>query len=369
MKIGLGLLQILALTCLLAPARATEADPEIMLGQMLMLGFRGERAGEGDLPLVMELIRQGRLGGVILFDRDSSSGGGPRNIRSREQLRALCAELNRVAPMPLFIAVDQEGGLVQRLKPAQGFRGLPSASEMGRLSAEEVFKLAAGQGLEMAEIGLNLNFAPVIDLDLNPKSPAIGALGRSFGVLTKDAARLGLAFMRGLNSAGVIACFKHFPGHGSAAQDTHLGLADISASWRPEELEPYRFLLAQPGAYAVMAGHLFQRGLDSRLPASLSPRIIDRLLRDDLGWQGVVFSDDLQMRAITEHYSLRETLRLGIQAGVDVFILGNNLDYRQGLAEEAWLTLMDLYRQGEIPQERLRRSFARIQDLKGQLNR
>ena len=344
---------------------ATHAEPEVMLGQMLMLGFHGDgERTQGDIPQVKELIRQGKIGGVILFDRDQTRGGAPRNIISTEQVKALTSSLAQTAPLPLFVAVDQEGGRVQRLKPAAGFKARPSAREMGHISAKEVRELAADLGRELAGVGINLNFAPSLDLDF-PHSPAIGLQDRAFSPDPDLTARQALAFMRGLNSAGVIACFKHFPGHGSATADTHLGAADITAAWKPRELEPYRKLLGLPGRYAVMAAHVFHRELDPQYPASLSPRIIQDLLRAQLGWQGVVFSDDLQMGAIQKNYPLRQALLLGLRAGVDVFILGNNQgEYQPDLGEEAYSALLDIYNQGLLHPDRLQESFTRIMQLK-----
>ncbi|MDR2503324.1 MAG: glycoside hydrolase family 3 [Deltaproteobacteria bacterium] len=347
-----------------SPATA-HTEPEIMLGQMLMLGFHGDgEMTQGDIPQIKELIRQGKIGGVILFDRDQTRSGAPRNIISARQVKALTSSLAQDAPLPLFVAVDQEGGRVQRLKPAAGFKARPSARELGRVSAQETRKLAADLGRELAGVGINLNFAPSLDLDF-PHSPAIGSLDRAFSPDPHLTARQALAFMRGLNDAGVIACFKHFPGHGSATSDTHMGTTDITASWQTHELEPYRKLLGLPGRYAVMAAHVFHRELDPQYPASLSPRIIQNLLRAQLGWQGVVFSDDLQMGAIQKNYPLREALLLGLRAGVDVFILGNNQgEYQPNLGEEAHRALLDIYRQGLLHPERLQESFKRIMKLK-----
>jgi beta-N-acetylhexosaminidase len=345
---------------------AASAGVEAMIGQMLMTGFRGDGESEaGDLPRIRRLARQGKIGGVILFNVDLERPGQLRNISGPAQLRGLSALLQAEAPIPLFIAVDQEGGKVQRLRPGQGFRAWPSARVLGGLSDARVEELARALGRELAGVGINLNFAPALDVDVNPASPAIGALERSFSANPSIVASKGLAFVRGLNQAGLAGCLKHFPGHGSAGTDSHLGFTDVSASWSEAELLPYREIFRQGGRYGVMIAHVFLRRLDASRPASLSGPVIDGLLRRDLGWRGVVFSDDLQMRAISDHYSLEETLLLGLRAGLDVFVFGNNQRYEPDLAEKAHALLLRLYREGKVGRERLEASYGRILRLKG----
>lgn len=328
---------------------------------------------------VLDDIRAGRVGGVILFDRDMASGSPERNIISPKQVRGLSAALQAAAGaspvgLPLFVAVDQEGGRVQRLKPERGFTQFPSARQLGQGSTDDTRLRAVAMGRELADVGVNLNFAPVVDVDVNPDSPAIGRLGRAYGRDPRVVAAHAAAFINGMAQAGVVSCLKHFPGHGSARTDSHLGVTDVSATRRPEELWPYRTLLRPAGnAWAdgwggmVMVGHLYDNRLDAAHPATLSRPTIDGLLRRDMGWRGVVITDDLQMGAITERYPLEEVVFRAVDAGADILLFGNNLRWQPDLTARVHATLTDLVQTGRISEDRIRQSYQRIARLKGLL--
>lgn len=329
-----------------------------MLGSMLMLGFRGTELAPDD-PF-LDAVRAGRVGHVLLFDRDLS-GGGERNIRSPHQLRRLTAALRAAAPGPMFIAVDQEGGYVRRLKPQQGFMDLPSARRMGLESPAATRALAARLGAELAGLGISVNLAPVADVDSNPENPAIGKLERSFSPNPELAARHALAFGQGMAQAGVIPVLKHFPGQGGAQRDSHLGLTDISHCWQGDsDLLPYAEAFAQGWPGMVMVGHLYHAGLDDEHPATLSKMVVAGLLRRGLGWRGVVISDDMQMKAVTEQYSLEQAILLAVEAGVDILVFGNNLQWDPDLPEKAHATLRRLVDNGKISPKRIRASWERI---------
>ncbi len=394
-----------------APAHG-EPSLSDMIGQMFMVGFRGVQAQAvapraGGVPglgallrpgaanatnaappagnsaygvhEVLNDIRAGRVGGVILFDRDVTTGSPERNIVSPRQVRALSAALQAAASaspagLPLFVAVDQEGGRVQRLKPERGFTQYPPARQLGQGTVGETRLRAVAMGRELADVGVNLNFAPVVDVDVNPDSPAIGRLGRAYSRDPRAVAAHAAAFVNGMAQAGVISCLKHFPGHGSARADSHLGVTDVSATRRPEELWPYRALLRPAGnAWAdgwggmVMVGHLYDNRLDAAHPATLSRAAIDGLLRRDMGWRGVVITDDLQMGAITDRYPLEEVVFRAVDAGADILLFGNNLRWQPDLAARVHATLTGLVRSGRISEDRIRQSYQRIARLKGLL--
>ncbi|MDL2307840.1 glycoside hydrolase family 3 protein, partial [Desulfovibrio sp. OttesenSCG-928-C06] len=342
----------------------SNVSTEEMLAQMLLIGFRGLGPGESeyaeDYAAFREFISQGKAGGVIFFNRDHSSGSKVRNVLNPAQLRAMCADLQAAAPYPLFISIDQEGGRVRRLRPEAGFADLPAPAELGAMANESVRQTGRNLGLELRELGINIDFAPSLDLNVNPENPVIGALGRSFGRNPEEVAARAGAFMSGMNSAGVIGSYKHFPGHGSSRSDTHVEFTDISETWQEFELEPYKRLLEPRGPYMVMLGHLFHKDFDKVYPASLSHAIASGLLRDRLGWQGVIISDDLQMKAIADHYSLEETIRLAVLAGNDIVLFGNNLAYDPELPEKAHQALLQLHRDGKISRERIESSYRRI---------
>ncbi|MDR3176982.1 MAG: glycoside hydrolase family 3 [Desulfovibrio sp.] len=351
-------------------AQALENPPplEAMVGQMVMTGFRGTGGHplSEDLRFLLEDIAKGKVGGVILFEPDYITKSG-RNIQSRRQLRNLTAMMQKKAPIPLFIAVDQEGGRVRRLLPAHGAPATPAAREMGRATPAETYLRGKELGDFLARVGINTNFAPVVDLDVNPDSPAIGRMGRAFSAEAGPVARHAGAFAEGLASAKVLYCYKHFPGHGSAAEDSHAEYADITRTWKKEELDPYRRLLRKDMPGMVMVGHLLHMGLDPSRPSSLSSSTVNGLLRAELGWEGVVITDDLQMDAVSGAYSLKEAIRLALEAGADVILTGNNLrhDPRQG--RRTYDIILELVRSGKIERRRIEESYGRITALKKNL--
>ena len=344
---------------------AGEVGVRTMAGQMLMVGFRGLEAPPGSV--IGKQIQTLGLGGVIVFDRDVTLGSRERNIRSQDQVRQLTSALQAHAAIPLFIAVDQEGGAVRRLREEHGFSFLPAAQTMGAGRAEDTFAWGMRCGWELAGVGINTNFAPVVDVAVNPEGPVIAALGRSFSADPERVACHGAAFARGLASAGVLPCLKHFPGHGSARVDSHRGVTDISASWSPVELIPYQRILPQLPEAGVMVGHLLLGSMDAHYPATLSPAVISGLLRGRLGFSGLVFSDDLQMRAITDAFGLEEAAVLAVAAGVDVLVVGNNLDYDPWVAERLVSALERAVAEGRLTRDRLQASWERILKAKQQL--
>mgnify|MGYP001401270188 CR=1 FL=1 len=359
-----------ATLCLLAclvSAPGYAATLEEMTGQMILVGFRGLELDDS-APIVRD-VAQGRVGGVVLFDYDVLLKKPERNVQSPEQVRRLTAFLASRARTPLLVAVDQEGGRVQRLKARNGFRDFPPAAEMGAWNdPARVRGVGADMGRVLADAGFNLDFAPCVDLNVNPKSPAIGALGRSFSADPARVARDARAFAQGLGTAGVLSCLKHFPGHGSAMGDSHLGFTDVTTTWDAKELEPYRTLLGQGAVDMVMTAHVFNAALDPEYPASLSWRITSGLLRGDLGYAGVIVTDDLQMRAVTDKYSLEETVRLALAAGADILLFGNNLAYDPDVPAKVQGVIADLVRNGSVPLARIEESYGRIMVLKKKLN-
>lgn len=338
-----------------------EPTLERMLGSMLMFGFRGSSLPDNDGFL--KHIASGAIGNVILFDRDVTEGSA-RNIVSPAQLEKLTATLRNAAPGPIFIGMDQEGGQVRRLKPQKGFYDLPSAQSMGQGSPQATFEIADKLGQEMSRLGINLDLAPVVDVDSNPFNPSIGRLGRSFGTEAENVARQALAFGQGLAKNRVVPTLKHFPGQGCATTDSHLELPDVSQCWNAEvDLKPYADIFRQGWPGAVMIGHLFHGGLDPDLPTTLSPKVINGILRHGLGWQGVVISDDLQMKAIAGKRELSEVIRLAIEAGIDILLFGNNLEWDAELPEKVQTALRSLVDEGTISRERIKESWQRIQNL------
>lgn len=355
--------------------RAAGPAPSLaaMAGQMVLVGFRG-LSPDPDSPVFRD-VAAGRVGGVILFDRDVALKSSVRNVQSPEQVARLTAALAAAAPVPLLVAVDQEGGRVARLKEAHGFAATRSAAELGQANDPARTRAEAeALGRTLARAGFNLDFAPVLDVNVNPSSPAIGAMGRSFSADPGRVAEQAGAFIEGLHAAGVLACVKHFPGHGSAAADSHLGVTDVTRTWTRAELDPYRLLapgrVAPSRAYdLVMTGHLFHSGWDPDHPATLSRAAITGMLREGLGFDGVVVSDDLQMKAVSDRYGLEDSVRLAVQAGVDILLFGNNLAYDPDIPAKVTALLVRFVQEGTLTRERLEQSWRRIMRLKAGLAR
>ncbi len=355
----------------LSPLAAGAAVPhgqdqlDMKIGQMIMVGFRGTTLK--DAPALVEDITKRNIGGVVLFDYDVPTKSPGRNIVSPEQLRRLTRELQQTAAIPLLIAVDQEGGRISRLKAAYGFPGSASAAMLGRINNPDstyLSALATSETLENA--GVNVNFAPVVDLNLNPGNPIIGRLERSFSADPAVVSAQAAATVKALHEKQIIATLKHFPGHGSSTTDTHKGFTDISGSWESIELEPYRKLIENGYSDLVMTAHVYNATLDGLYPATLSERIITGILRDSLGFSGPVISDDMQMQAVAAHYNLRTAIKLALEAGVDILLFANNSNYDPGIAEKAAAIIRSLVDEGALFPERIDRSYLRIMKLKQQ---
>ena len=338
---------------------------EQAVGQMLLIGFRGlELESE-----VRALLREVQPGGVVLFDYDGpSSGELPRNIESPAQLRALTTQLQEFAEIPLLIAIDAEGGYVNRLKEKYGFTVLvPTAQTLGAGTVAETASVAAALAAELAAAGINWDLAPVVDVNIDPESPAIGRWERSFSDNPSVVAAHAEAFLAALQDGEVAPTLKHFPGHGSASGDTHLGVTDVTETYQREaELAPYRALIDAGYDGAVMTAHIVNRQLDaSGRPATLSRPIMTDLLRGELGFDGVIVSDDMQMGAIVEQYSLTQAAIEAIRAGVDIIVLANQAgDYALANVYRVRDAILNAVASGEIPKDQIYKSATRILSLK-----
>lgn len=278
---------------------------ELSAAKLFSVGFQGKTVS-ADLQL---LLARG-VGGVILFRR---------NVGTPEEVWQLNREIKAVAGRPLSIGVDQEGGAVARLR--HGFTELPAMRVVGHAaSATLARRLGHAMGRELRAVGFDMNFAPVLDVDTNPNNPVIGA--RSFARTPERVAELGLALADGLQSAGVAACGKHFPGHGDTNQDSHLELPVLRHSLeRLEQVELWPFRAAATSDIAaLMTAHVVFQALDPSYPATMSRAAIAGILRERLGFRGLVISDDLEMKAIADHFAVEDVVLRGLEAGVDHFL-------------------------------------------------
>jgi beta-N-acetylhexosaminidase len=347
---------------------AAETSLEHMIAQMLLVGFRGTTPDESNY--IVRDIRDYRIGGVILFDRDAVLKTDGRNIVSPAQLKSLTASLRALSATPLFIAVDQEGGKVCRLKEGQGFPPTVTAQYLGTLDNPDITRIHADRiSTTLAENGLNLNFAPVADLNVNQTSPAIGAMERSFSANPDIVTKCAQIFIEAHDRNRVATCLKHFPGHGSATTDSHLGFVDVTNTWSEIELEPYRRLISAGKCRMIMSAHVFNRKIDPDLPATLSRPFITGILRERLAFEGVVVSDDLQMQGLAQLFDYRTIVEKSILAGVDIFLVSNNLSYDPEVVPKTISLVSDLIRAGRITEGRINESYRRIMALKSWLVR
>jgi len=343
------------LTAPIRPQLLPDVPLAVKIGQMLLLGFRG--AVIDDSSVIAKNIRDQHLGSVVLFGA---------NVRSPKQLKQMTGDLQSLAQLPLLISVDQEGGQVARLTERLGFTSMPSAAQLGRSNTpEETRDQSAAMAQVLADVGITLNLAPVVDVAVNPRNPIIARLERSFSADPEVVATQAGAFIDGHHDRGVKCTLKHFPGHGSSLGDTHQGFVNVSDTWSVAELIPYLRLIGQGKADAVMTAHIFDSALDPDLPATLSPSVVTGLLREKLGYDGVVVSDDMQMRAITDLFPLDEAFELAILAGVDVISVSKEVTYAGSVADQFIGTVHRMLEGGTITEERIDQSFRRIMRLKG----
>lgn len=334
---------------------------------MLMVGFQGFSVDESE-HIIRDLTEH-HVGGIILFDYDVPTGTPNRNIQSAEQLKELNKQLRSHAQIPLFIAVDQEGGRVARLKPARGFEEHVSAEYLGSVNSEDTTRIYAKlMSEQLNDLGFNVNFAPVVDLNTNPENPVIGQIERSFGEDSDLVTKHAKIFLEEFSNQNVIGVLKHFPGHGSAWNDSHVGMADVTETWEEIELEPYHKLIQSDQSFAIMTAHVFNENLDPDFPATLSKYVQTELLRDSLNFKGVLFSDDMQMEAIRSFYGLETAVKQAILAGVDVLVFANNSVYEPDIVPDAVNIIKNLIESGEISEERIDESYRRIQLLKSDIS-
>ncbi len=333
---------------------------EEKVGQLLLVGFRGFEVNEE----VEIAIRDYHVGSIIYFDYDVVSKTRNRNIQTPRQLKNLSEDLQAISSIPLFISVDEEGGKVSRLKKRYGFSAKPSPESLGKKFQWQVKNSAEDLARELMDHGVNVNFAPLADVNTNRNNPVIGRLGRSFSSDPHKVEKYCRTFIEGQREEGVISVLKHFPGHGSSRGDSHEGLVDVSHTWDKSELIPFKNLISSGDAEMIMTAHIFNRNLDSQYPATLSKRTIQGLLRNQLGFNGVVISDDMNMGAIAHHYGLKEAISLSLNAGVDILLFGNNLVYDKEIAKKAHTIIMDLIREGKLSIESVDEKVKRILKLK-----
>ncbi|HEY2669210.1 MAG TPA: glycoside hydrolase family 3 N-terminal domain-containing protein [Rugosimonospora sp.] len=339
-----------------------EAALRRKIASLLVVGFRGEKVSSNDW--IMKAIQNG-LGGVVLFDRELHTNA-TRNISSPSQVTSLIKTLQGASPgRRLIVSMDQEGGQIARLNPSDGFPATKSEADIGAANSTATTRSWA-QGLvhSLTSTGVNLNYAPVVDLNVNPDNPAIGQLGRSFSADPNVVVKNATEEIQAHRAAGVKTVLKHFPGLGSASGNTDFAVVDVSTTWRTIELEPSQRLISAGVADSVMAAHILNKQLDPNRPASLSPAVVTDLLRGKLGWKGPVVSDDMQAVAISSTYGRDESVAMAFSAGVDLLVFGNQQVYDPNIVDETLDNVVNLVRQGHLSEAQIDASVARVNTLR-----
>lgn len=348
----------------LAPTATSAATLEQMAGQMIVVGFQGDDVDDEAVAALRDDLAAGRLGGVMLLKI---------NVKSLDAVGEMNAAFRAASPeLPPFITLDQEGGSVERLTQEVGFEEIPNAARVAaRNSPEEAEAIYARMAAAIADLGFTVNFGPVADINVNPDNQIIARFGRAFGTDAATVAAYGAAFVEAHHQAGLLTALKHFPGHGSSTADSHEGFVDITDTWQEAELEPYRALIAAGDADMVMVGHLYHAyysDAGAQTPSSLSPQWITQVLRGDLGYDGVVISDDLEMGAIRDHFTLEETVTQAVRAGMDVLLFSNTANYRASLGQEILDILLAEAGADPTFAERIEESYERIVALKARID-
>ena len=330
-------------TILLLLSTAQSQDAEVPVGRLLLLSFSGDEA-----PL--DRLEAFTPAGFIFY---------PGNVTSTEGVRAVTKTLQEASPYPLLFGIDQEGGpfTSYRVDEATLFPGAMALAATGDTSS--AYRVGEATALELSHAGFNLLFGPVADVYSNPDNPIIGV--RSFGAEPEMVSAFALAYQRGVLEAGVAPVAKHFPGHGDTDTDTHLALARIGKSKEKLEavdLAPFRALI-EGGIPAVMSAHIVFPALDPADPATLSRPVLTGLLREQLGFKGLVITDYMDMRAIADHYGAGEAALRSVLAGADLVIVGPD----PAVQREVYDALLEAYRTGRLPEERVREAVARSQKL------
>jgi len=340
---------------------------EEKIGQMLMIGFRGTEINS--TSTITKQIKALNPGGIWLTDNDSPLGKTLGNIESPEQVKELTSTLQEISKIPLFISIDAEGGKVIRLKEKYGFPSTYSAKHLGnkgdlQFTFSESIKIAS----LLSHLGINLNFTPVVDLELNSENPPLAKKERCFGADVDTVINHSREVIKAHDQLNVLTVLKHFPGHGSSGTDSHLDLVDVSSSWNQIEILPYKTFIAEGLTDIILSAHVKVNSLDNKLPATLSKNILTGLLRQKMGFTGLIISDDLNMGAIYKNFNYSEAIALAINAGVDMLLQGNVLNYDANLPEKTFDAIFNHVKSGVISEERIDDAFTRIINTKQKIN-
>ena len=353
------------LICSLGFSQTQQTDSlDIKIGQMIMLGIGKDTEIRPDNKILADIKAQ-KLGGILLYEKNISKDD------SVEKLKKLIATLKKDSELPLLVSIDEEGGLVNRLKQKYGFPKTVSANYLGDVNDIDSTKYYSDiVAHNLLLLGINVNYAPVLDVH-NPLNPPIGINERAFSDDPQEIIKHARQVIESHRYFNVKTVVKHFPGHGNSRQDSHYNVTDVSNYWQPQEVFPYVKLMYEGNVDAIMTAHIVNDKLDdSKLPATLSKKIMTDYLRGDLGYKGVIFSDDMQMKAIADQFGFEKSIQMAIHAGVDVLMFSNHIPMKGRdmiLPQDIIDIVKKMVNDGEISEERINESYQRILKFKSNL--
>lgn len=361
LSLGVRRLFAIILFCpLLAACQKQDKELDKMIGQMILIGFPKPEVDS----LTLAEVKAGKAGAIIYFEKNLP----PKNTVAAT--KKMNETYQKAAPIPLLICIDQEGGKVNRMKTKYGFPKSVTATYLGKTKSLDSARFyAASTAKALKNVGFNVNFAPSVDLAINKENTVIVKVERSYSRNADTVVMFATEVVKEHRKQDIITSLKHFPGHGSSLADTHYGVADVTNTWQADEIKPYKTMLANGYVDAVMTSHIVNKNLDPKgLPGTLSNRVIDSLLRKQIGFKGVVFSDDMQMQAIAKNFTLEQTIKLAINAGVDVMCFSNNIPgSEERTVDRVHKIIKQFVARGEIKRERIEESYKRIMELKKKL--
>ena len=363
------ILLVIMLFCVSANAAVDYNNTNLRhkIAQMLIIGFDGTKLTK-DSQLYDDLIND-RISGVIIFSSDSLGNSKYKNVQNPKQLKKLISDINKTSKTKLFISIDEEGGKITRLPSDRGFNVKTlSHKELGDKNEEMTTYLEAKKiASVLKSLGFNMNFAPCVDLALNPNSEVIYKAQRSFSDDSLKVIKHANTYILAHNQYGILTVLKHFPGHGSTSSDSHKGFSDATSNWSSKELEPYQALISNGAAQNIMVSHIYNKNIDDKYPASMSNKTVNELLKGKLGFSGLIITDDMQMKAISDNYTFDEAVILAINAGCDLLIFGNNLSYDKNLAKKFNDVVFNAVQNGKISPERIDEAYLKIMKVKERL--
>ena len=352
-------LKLLLFFCLLSSNIFSQrVTLEEQIGQMIMIGLPDNIVDTNSI--FYKDIRNGKVGGITMYERHLTS------TNAAENLKRLINTYQSASPTPLFVSITQEGGQVNRLKTKYGFPAMPSAEYIGRIDNLDTTRYYADNtAYTLSRLGININFAPVLDI-YSATNPVLGSRERTYSDNTDKIIKHAKQVILSHNYFNINTVVKHFPGHGSSTEDSHLGVTDVSKTWKKEELKPYKELIKMGLVKGVMTAHIVNTNLDnSKRPATLSKKVITGLLLKKLKFKGVIFSDDMHMKAISAEYSLKETIDMSINAGVDVMLFsGNTFGKTPTSASDIINIVFELIKENRVSEKDINDSYRRIMKMK-----